>query len=149
MRAKSVGRIPRAAVGEPRRRSVYERELRPLLERERERLRSLVGALAAAERALAESQGEEGDYGGDQADLASDLSEGELDVGLERAERRRLADVEDALMRLDAGSYGRCERCGEMILLGRLRALPWTRVCIGCAMAAGAASARGAIGLPQ
>jgi RNA polymerase-binding transcription factor DksA len=35
------------------------------------------------------------------------------------------------------GTYGTCERCGRAIGLGRLRALPWTRVCLACARSPG------------
>ena len=41
----------------------------------------------------------------------------------------------EALGRIDAGTYGRCEECGEMIAKPRLQALPYTRHCIECARA--------------
>jgi RNA polymerase-binding protein DksA len=45
----------------------------------------------------------------------------------------RLAELDDALARLDAGSYGRCERCGRPIGDERLAARPAARRCISCA----------------
>jgi len=45
----------------------------------------------------------------------------------------RLSDVDAALARLDAGTYGACERCGEPIGAGRLEARPAARTCIACA----------------
>jgi DnaK suppressor protein len=42
------------------------------------------------------------------------------------------AAVDDALKRLAAGTYGTCEGCGQRIPLARLRAVPETRVCVGC-----------------
>jgi DnaK suppressor protein len=45
----------------------------------------------------------------------------------------RLADLDAALARLDAGTYGRCETCGEPIAAGRLTARPAARTCIRCA----------------
>jgi DnaK suppressor protein len=51
---------------------------------------------------------------------------------LEQA-RRRLADVEDALARREAGDYGRCETCGRPIGAERLAARPAARTCIDCA----------------
>jgi RNA polymerase-binding transcription factor DksA len=42
------------------------------------------------------------------------------------------AAVEDALQRLAAGTYGTCEGCGRRIPLARLRAVPETRLCVGC-----------------
>lgn len=46
-----------------------------------------------------------------------------------------LADIELALARLDAGTYGRCERCGATIAEERLAARPVARTCIACASA--------------
>lgn len=62
--------------------------------------------------------------------------------------RRRLADVEDALARLAAGTFGRCEQCGAAIGEGTLALVPETRYCAACVSAAadpaaGAVSAGG------
>jgi DnaK suppressor protein len=46
-----------------------------------------------------------------------------------------LSQVEAALVRLSAGRYGRCERCGAAIDDQRLAARPTTRLCIACARA--------------
>ena len=40
--------------------------------------------------------------------------------------------IEDALRRIDDGTYGVCRDCGEAIAPARLDAIPWTRVCIAC-----------------
>ncbi len=45
----------------------------------------------------------------------------------------RIADIEEALARSEAGDYGRCEVCGVAIDPERLRILPHTRRCIRCA----------------
>ena len=47
--------------------------------------------------------------------------------------REHLAAIDAALRRLDEGSYGRCERCGQPIGAGRLAARPAATTCIGCA----------------
>jgi RNA polymerase-binding transcription factor len=49
------------------------------------------------------------------------------------AARRRLADTEDALTRLAAGDFGRCEQCAAPIPVVVLAAAPETRYCPGCA----------------
>jgi RNA polymerase-binding transcription factor DksA len=108
-------------------------ELAEALVRERDRLRRTVHLLAAAERALSESQGAESDAGGADADVASDLAEEEVTLVLERAERERLAEVEAALQRIAADSYGHCERCGKRVETRRLYARPWARTCLACA----------------
>jgi RNA polymerase-binding transcription factor DksA len=50
-----------------------------------------------------------------------------------QAARRRLADLDVALSRLAAGTYGVCERCGQAIPAERLVARPSARTCVGCA----------------
>lgn len=50
--------------------------------------------------------------------------------------RAQLAEVEAALERLDAGTYGTCERCGQPIARARLEARPAARTCVGCVSAA-------------
>lgn len=52
---------------------------------------------------------------------------------LETLTARELAEVEAALLRIEAGAYGRCENCGGPIGAQRLRAIPEARNCIGCA----------------
>ena len=47
--------------------------------------------------------------------------------------RRHVTEVDAALLRLDHGTYGVCERCGAPIGFARLEALPAARTCIGCA----------------
>ena len=43
-----------------------------------------------------------------------------------------LVDIDDALARVDAGSYGRCERCHLSITPARLEAIPHARHCVRC-----------------
>ena len=51
---------------------------------------------------------------------------------LEGRERRQLDEVNAALSRLEAGTYGVCERCSRPIPLARLRAIPTARFCVEC-----------------
>ena len=44
-----------------------------------------------------------------------------------------LKEIEDALAKIDAGTYGRCESCGGEIAEARLDAMPAARLCISCA----------------
>ena len=41
-----------------------------------------------------------------------------------------MADVERALAKLDEGSYGTCDACGEPVAEGRLEARPWATLCV-------------------
>lgn len=46
--------------------------------------------------------------------------------------RRELADIDDALRRIEEGRYGRCESCGGPMGLQRIRAIPEARFCMSC-----------------
>jgi DnaK suppressor protein len=46
-----------------------------------------------------------------------------------------LAKVEEALVRIEDGTYGICDVCGEAIPVARLEALPYTKLCVTCASA--------------
>jgi DnaK suppressor protein len=52
---------------------------------------------------------------------------------LVRQATRHLAEVDAALARLDAGTYGRCEVCGRAIAAGRMEVRPTARTCVSCA----------------
>jgi DnaK suppressor protein len=69
----------------------------------------------------------------DEAALASDSSTKEMAVATLERERRTLAEIEAALIRIRRGEYGLCASCGEPIPDARLKALPWARVCVRCA----------------
>jgi RNA polymerase-binding protein DksA len=64
------------------------------------------------------------------ADTASETFERELDEGLEGDAREQLRQVDEALARIEAGTYGTCSACGKEIPVERLEAVPWTTLCI-------------------
>ena len=72
------------------------------------------------------------DEGMDTYDLASEERSREINLILSDRDREKLQAVEDAIERLDAGSYGICEACEEEIAPERLEALPFTRLCVSC-----------------
>lgn len=68
--------------------------------------------------------------GGDEGDqTVRALAESEM-LGMHDRLRKQLLEVEYALVRIEAGSFGRCEETEEPIELERLRAIPWTRLSI-------------------
>jgi DnaK suppressor protein len=71
-------------------------------------------------------------YGDHQADDATELFEREKEVGLEQTLQAHLQQVEHALARIEAGTYGQCERCGKPIARQRLDAMPEATLCIDC-----------------
>ncbi|OGQ50816.1 MAG: hypothetical protein A3J24_01760 [Deltaproteobacteria bacterium RIFCSPLOWO2_02_FULL_53_8] len=69
---------------------------------------------------------------GDIYDIASNERERELSLMFGDRDREKLAEIEDALERLRDNTYGECEDCNEPIAENRLRAMPFTRVCVEC-----------------
>lgn len=69
---------------------------------------------------------------GSQAAAASQVFAQQRDLALRDKADKELGLVEAALVRLDAGTFGRCLRCGGEIASGRLEALPWAAYCITC-----------------
>ena len=69
---------------------------------------------------------------GDLADQASGNNEVHIQLKLRQTDAKILTAIEEALSRIDKGSYGVCRDCGEAIAPARLEAIPWTRVCITC-----------------
>lgn len=69
---------------------------------------------------------------GDEADAANDGAQNELNTQLAALESRELAQVERAIDLIRHGRYGVCEICEQAIPIERLKALPFTPVCITC-----------------
>jgi DnaK suppressor protein len=69
---------------------------------------------------------------GSQAAAASQVFEQQRDLALRDRARQHLDQVDAALARIDAGTFGTCIRCGRSIAPERLEALPWAAHCIDC-----------------
>jgi DnaK suppressor protein len=75
---------------------------------------------------------QKGDSGGDAADAAFESGSDEMHSHLAELDSRELTQIDRALTRLKQGTYGLCEICQTKIPVGRLNALPYTTLCIGC-----------------
>jgi RNA polymerase-binding protein DksA len=67
------------------------------------------------------------------ADVGTENYDQEFTLGLIENEQETLEQIQDALSRIDAGTYGRCQECNAPIAKPRLQALPYTPHCIECA----------------
>jgi DnaK suppressor protein len=106
----------------------------------KDRLAQFKKRLLDKQRQLTEEVGRTALYGKDQeddsikdlGDQANTAYTREFFFELGNGDRRLLRDVVSALQRIEDGSYGSCERCGEPIAEKRLEALPFARHCIAC-----------------
>lgn len=81
--------------------------------------------------AKAEREGNK-DEGLDTYDLASEERDREISFILSDREHSKIKNIDDALERMDEGSYGVCDSCGLEIAEERLTAMPFTRLCRDC-----------------
>jgi DnaK suppressor protein len=105
-------------------------EIRAELEDEALELRTEVGQ---AESAIAERIGDSVPVAGDdEADASSKVAQREHDLALTQNTRGLLEQTERALSRINAGTYGVCESCGEPVGKARLQAFPRATLCVKC-----------------
>ena len=104
--------------------------VRSELEADRDRLQA---EIATVERGLQDLLRDGGDgAGNDQADVGSTTLERDAEMSLANNTREMLFQVQRALGRLDDGSYGVCESCGNPIGKLRLMAFPRATLCLTC-----------------
>ncbi|MGH9700408.1 MAG: TraR/DksA family transcriptional regulator [Candidatus Acidiferrales bacterium] len=73
----------------------------------------------------------------DEAAEANHNFSKDLAIAILEREENTLEQIEVALDKIKRGNYGACDECGQTIPAVRLRALPWTRFCLGCSARAG------------
>ena len=69
---------------------------------------------------------------GDFVDQASDDNEVHVNIRLLQTDAKLFRAIEAAIQRIDDGEYGICTSCEEDISVPRLKAVPWTSLCIRC-----------------
>lgn len=105
--------------------------------REVERYRSvlesqLVELVGHGEQAVHEMAGSGGEEIPDPNDRATVEEGRNWSLRLRDRDRKLIGKIEEALARLDAGTFGKCSGCGKAISPARLRARPVTDLCIAC-----------------
>ena len=66
------------------------------------------------------------------ADVASDTYDREFSLGLASNERQSLYELDDALKKMEEGTFGICEECKSLITKTRLKVVPFARFCVKC-----------------
>jgi len=62
----------------------------------------------------------------------TDAFERQFALDIARSENDSIFEIDEAMRRIEDGDYGLCETCGELIGKPRLKALPFTRMCVKC-----------------
>lgn len=108
-----------------RRREELKKLEEQLMKRRDELLRELQGGIGSLRKDAASPTG-------DSADVAMDIMQEDLYSQLAELESQELMRIEHALQRIREGTYGICEECGQPIPAARLKALPYTTLCVKC-----------------
>src|SRR6266446_9950388 len=112
-----------------RKRRMDKKKTKIYLDKLLARREGLVGVVQAAE---AYSRERDAEATQDPADMAANAYTKELLVSMSTNDRQLLEMIDEALIRIEAGSYGDCVHCGEQVLEKRLDAVPWARHCLRC-----------------
>jgi RNA polymerase-binding protein DksA len=79
-----------------------------------------------------DASGDISGYSYHMADVATDTYDREFSLGLASNDRELLYELDDAMKRIDEGTFGVCEDCKSVIAKTRLKVIPYARFCIKC-----------------
>ena len=109
------------------------KQFRQLLITERAKLAEEIKTIAReASTSPRDASGDLSAYTVHMADMAADTYDRELSMNLVSSEQEILYQIDDALKRLDDGSFGICQQCSQPIAMSRLKAVPYASLCITC-----------------
>lgn len=69
---------------------------------------------------------------GDEFDIVNDTNDTEMGFMVASIESASVAEIENALERIEEGTYGQCASCGEKIPEARMKAMPFATLCVKC-----------------
>ncbi len=114
------------------RKSDLDRCKRLLLDKRRQILEEMGLLEEAHGETIKEATGDLTHYSYHMADQGTDNMEREMAFAHGSKGRRLVYHIDEALRRIDDGTYGKCHNCGKPIQLPRLKAVPHARLCIEC-----------------
>ena len=79
-----------------------------------------------------EASGDISGYAFHMADIATDTYDREFSFDLASNERELLYEIDESLKKIQEGNFGICEECNSTISKTRLKAIPYTRLCLKC-----------------
>jgi RNA polymerase-binding protein DksA len=96
-----------------------------------ERRRDLLGRVSQLENSALRDNRQ--DFSVDHmADAGSDSYDQDFTLGLMEAEQQEVRDIMAAIERIQEGTFGVCETCGQPLAKPRLEAIPYARLCVEC-----------------
>lgn len=109
------------------------KQFRQLLITERAKFANEIKSIAQdAARSPRDASGDLSAYTVHMADMAADTYDREMSTNMVSAEQEILYQIDDALKRMDDGSFGVCGECNNPISMSRLKAVPYASNCIEC-----------------
>ena len=109
------------------------KEFRQLLLTVRRRIVGEIQSIVEdAAKSPRDASGDLSGYTVHMADMAADTYEREMSVNMASSEQEVLYQIDEALKRLEDGSFGDCQQCNKPIAVSRLRAVPYASLCISC-----------------
>lgn len=106
--------------------------LRKKLQEEQARLRKEIEKIEQDISYADSSPSELAHYDQHPADVASDTFEKEKDMAIRDNWRETMGRIDEAIGKIDRGTYGECDRCGRDISMERLEAVPYAIYCVEC-----------------
>lgn len=117
-------------VGPPDKFTLAQRDL--LLEQREEHVNQANEFKAEADSLAQEMEPGDADFGEEGGEGGTLSIDRERDLALSAQARAVIEDIDDALAKIEQGTYGLCENCGKPIIKDRLRFIPWARLCVAC-----------------
>src|SRR2546423_7429465 len=134
--AKQASASPRQALLG---RNNHERRLNPFIRKQKDKLLQLRDAIVDSMAGVAQdtlrsrAEGSEASaFGMHQADAGSDAYDRDFALSLLSQEQDALYEIDQALKRIELGTYGTCEMSGKLISRARLEAIPFARFTVEC-----------------
>jgi RNA polymerase-binding transcription factor DksA len=127
-------KAPARPVGKPKgdRAAFFEKQRQLLLEERDQYLRSAEALKAQADSLALEHEPGDVQFDEEGGEGGTSNIDREMDLVLSAQARSAAAEIDRALEKIEAGTYGYCEQCGQPIPEARLQALPYAALCVSC-----------------
>ncbi len=109
-------------------------EFKKLVIKIKDKIQEEIGKLSedTLKKSQKDAAGDISGYTYHMADVATDTYDREFSLGLASNERKLFYELDDALKKIEEGTFGICEGCENLITRTRLRAIPYARLCLKC-----------------